>query len=557
MERERPTRAKVRALLFLIAALVAVAACTKSEPGVARLEGERSLEQMADGLGSDVLRHVQRGIAPGVSGEISIVPMPNFYLGPQGALAKLGTDEPEVFTAHSSPWNYLVRVPLVMWGPRFVEPGTSDDPEVDLADLAPTYARWLKMNQMSGEGKPLEQGVVYERTPRLIFTIVVDGMGWNVLRQHPQSWPNLRAIMDEGRSFTSATIGSSPSLTAAIHANIGTGTYPHEHGVPGNPYFTPKDPSTLIAPTIGDLWDAQNDNRPAVGTVSVLPTHLTMVGHGSSYEGGDKDPAVYWDKNTDRWTTAEEHFTLPDYLEDQGFSRLESYERPLDSDDGILDGRWMGGDLDEVRSATPAFVRFQGDAVIRSIDEEQLGGDDVTDLFYVEFKSPDEAGHIWNMLSPQQPAVLQEVDRQIGRIKAALDERLGDGYVLTITADHGQQPMASAVEGWLIDQKELERDLESEFDGDVDLQSYQAFLPDDVDAEQVAAFLSAYTIGDNIPEGAEGAERVSDEQRALPVFAGAFPSDYLADLTEAEIDDAGDGEWPEGDYGARIRAIKR
>lgn len=532
--------------LLVAAALLATAACTPERPE------ERSVEEMADAVGADVLRHLQRGIAPGVSAPIAIVPMPNFYLGPQGAVAKLGTDEPEMFTAHSSPWNYLVRVPLVLWGPGFVEPGSTEDPSADLADLAPTYARWLGMEDWNGDGEPLEQGVVYDETPRLIFTIVVDGMGWNVLQQHPDAWPNLRRILTRARVFDAATIGSSPSLTAAIHANIGTGTYPSGHGVPGNPYFTAKDPSTLLAPTIGDVWDADNGNRAEVGTISVLQTHLTMVGHGGSFPGGDADPAVYWDAAGSRWTTALAHFEMPGYLEGDG--NLERYERRLDAEDGALDGRWMGDDLEEVRSATPAFVRHQGDSVIRAIDEQGLGRDDTADLFYVEFKSPDEAGHIWNMLSPQEPLVLAAVDREIARIKRALDERVPGGYVLAITADHGQQPVAHEVDGWLVDQQEMERDLEAEFDGDLKVQSYQVFIPEAVDVEDVVAFLSRYTIGDNIPDDAEGADNVTEEQRARLILAGAFPSDFLAELNDDRIEGFGDSEWPEGDYSAPIEA---
>lgn len=536
---------------------VLVTACTPSLPGNDRQQ--RGLDEMADALGADVVGHVRRGIAPGVSAQVAIVPMPHFYLGPQGTLEKLGTPEPETFTAHSSPWNYLVRVPLVLWGPAFVEAGVSADPSADLADVAPTFARWMGMSEWPGRGEALEDGIVYDGAPpRAIFSIVVDGMGWNVLRQYPSAWPNLRRIMTEGMSYEGATIGSSPSITAAIHANIGTGTYPNEHGVPGNPYYVASDPSTLVAPTIGDVWDQRNDNEPIVGTISVRQTHLTMVGHGSSFEGGDRDPAVYWDTERNRWTTAREHFELPRYLAGSDLSDLESYEEALDSSDGSEDDRWFDDDIEALRSdglhriATPAFARVQGDAVLEAIAEEPMGDDPLTDLFYVEFKSPDEAGHVWNMLSPQEREVLEEVDRQIGRIKRSLDARIGEGYVLLISADHGQQPLADAVGGWLVDQKELERDLETEFDGDVKVQSYQIFLNDDQDPAEVSAFLSAYTIGDNIPDGAAGAERVPDARRDDLVFAGAFPTGYLMDLTESEIEALGPSEWPEGDYGARV-----
>ena len=74
-----------------------------------------------------------------------------------------------------------------------------------------------------------------DRTPpKAIVTVVIDGGGWNALQAHPDSWPNIAGLMRDGTTYTNATIGSAPSITGALHANFGTGTYPVTHGIPGN-----------------------------------------------------------------------------------------------------------------------------------------------------------------------------------------------------------------------------------------------------------------------------------------------------------------------------------
>ena len=40
------------------------------------------------------------------------------------------------------------------------------------------------------------------------------------------------------------------------------------------------DRTYMLVPTLSELWDEQNDNKPKVGTVSYEGWHLGMIGHG-------------------------------------------------------------------------------------------------------------------------------------------------------------------------------------------------------------------------------------------------------------------------------------
>jgi predicted AlkP superfamily pyrophosphatase or phosphodiesterase len=562
----------IAGVAIVVAALAAYALAPSDDGGDAL-----SQDQMAAEIGAPIMEHLHRGHVPGRSGEIMLVPKPNNYLLGEWDLRTLGTDTPTLSTSHPNPWDYLTRVPIIASGGG-IEPGQSNEDVIDIAALAPTYAEVLGMDDIDADAEPLAEVVqgVTER-PKLIFTVVIDGGGWNVLREHPESWPFIQSLREDGITYTNATIGSAPSITGALHATFGTGVYPDRHGIPGNQMRGPEgntdtwqqnaDPTFLEKPTVSELWDERNNNRPVVGTVSYEGWHLGMIGHGAQREGGDRDIAVLWeavdlgtDEPVNEWWTNEDFYELPRYLAETDLETLESYEEGLDERDGLADDTWFGKSLEQIqdartRPATPAFVRFTGDAVVDVIEREKLGRDELTDMFWVEMKMPDYAGHAFNMTGPEEADVLRETDRQLRRMKKVLDQRVGeDNYLFVLSADHGQQPLADTTGGWRINNKEIERDLVAEF-GDgvlekatpVDIYLDTEVLADeDVEVDEVAEWLSTYTIADNLPDEAPGADRVPEGRLDETLFAGAFSSNFLQDLTPEEIESFGEGSYAEG-----------
>ncbi|MGH2730112.1 MAG: alkaline phosphatase family protein, partial [Actinomycetota bacterium] len=235
-------------------------------------------------------------------------------------------------------------------------------------------------------------------------------------------------------------------------------------------------------------------------------------------------------------------------------SALEAYERDLDLEDGARDGVWLGHPVDLMREATPAFAKLTGDAVVAMMRNEAFAEDDVTDLLWVEMKMPDAAGHVWNMVSPEESEVLREVDRQVARYRSELDRIVGKGnYLMVVTADHGQEPLAEVVGGWRINLRELGRDIESEFGPIVekvttlDLQiDREAAAQEGVELTDIARYVGTYTLGNNIPDGAPGTDLVSPQRLDERLFAGAFPTDYLRGLTTEKIASFGDSIYREG-----------
>ena len=564
-----------------VAVVVAAVALFALRPASGVPDGAPTEDEMAASIGAEIMGHIYQGHVAGRSGEVMTVPRPHRYLIGEWDLATLWTDTPTTTTSHPNPWNYTAHVPLVFYGPGYVPEHTLVRDSVDLADVAPTYARLIGMDDFRAEGRVLED-IAAESDgadpPKAIVTVVLDGGGWNVLQDHPDQWPTIARLHREGTTYVNATIGSAPSITGAIHATLGTGVYPRTHGVPGNQMRGPDgnrtdvwqhnaEPEHLEAPTMSELWDRDNDNEPWVGTVSYEGWHLGMIGHGAQLEGGDHDVAVLWEAEDNSWWTNTDYYELPPYLQTTDLERLESYERELDARDGLQDGVWFGHTLEElqentVRPGTPAFVRFTGDAVIDVLRNEPIGRDDVTDLFWVEMKMPDFAGHAWNMLRPEEGDVLFETDRQVARIKQQLDRAIGRGnYVLAITADHGQQPLPDVFGGWRINSNELARDIEERFGADIvqKITTVDIFMNMDqlqssgVDLTDVARYLGTYTIGENIRAGQPGEDLVPEAMLDDRLFAGAFSTGYLQDLTLERVGSFGAGDYPEGRLGMAER----
>ncbi|MDP9318766.1 MAG: alkaline phosphatase family protein [Actinomycetota bacterium] len=83
--------------------------------------------------------------------------------------------------------------------------------------------------------------------------LLVDGLGWNLLRRHRSEAPYLSSLTERGRAITSGV----PSTTATSLTSIGTGLPPGTHGVVG---FTSRVPGTnRLLDAL--RWDSRVDPR--------------------------------------------------------------------------------------------------------------------------------------------------------------------------------------------------------------------------------------------------------------------------------------------------------
>ncbi|MGH3119393.1 MAG: alkaline phosphatase family protein, partial [Gaiellales bacterium] len=494
-------------------------------------------------LPQEYVTRIWRGFRPDRSPEIMVVPREPNIIG--------------AFTgqAHSGPWPYLQDVPLVFYGPGFIR-ATGEieiDREVTLADIAPTFAELLEVPPPNDIGRPIHDVLVPadERPgrPALIVTVVWDGGGDNVLNAWPDAWPELANLIAKGSAVTNATVGSSPSITPAVHATIGTGAFPKQHGIVGivqglgdttTDSFPDGSPEFMELPTLADTYDQAEGNDAKVGLVAFLNWHLAMMGQGSQYPGGDKDIAAIIAPD-ESIIHGPDVYSLPEYMTD--IEGLEAAVREVDLADGKADNQWMGRSLTELdsRRDSPAWILHQTTLIKNLIRKEGFGKDGTPDLFFTNYKQLDRMGHISNMLSREVRSTLRYTDAELEVLTRFFDRVVGpERWVMVVTADHGQGPLPEVARAWPINQGELLSDLAARFGGTpgqlVTMRTNIGYWFENdylssigATLEQISDFFVNYRLEDNVKDGAEIPAQYRSRGHE-PVFSAAFPSDRLPEI---------------------------
>jgi hypothetical protein len=302
-------------------------------------------------------------------------------------------------------------------------------------------------------------------------------------------------------------------------------------------------PQRLRVKTLGDLWDAANDNVPLVGMMARDAWHLGMIGHGAYLPEGDNDIAAMDDFGSVAFRTNDKFYSLPGYL--LGTQGLEEAVAEVDERDGEADQRWLGNPIlsyDAQVRYTPAWSIYQTQRLTQLLETEGYGQDDVPDLFYTNYKAIDLAGHTWNMIEPEVKQNVEESDRQMAEIIKELNRFVGkNNYVLAFTADHGMTPLPESVENWSINMREMSEDIEKKFDSTtpnipliLSNRGYQLMLNqnelkrNDVTAENIGKYLSDYRVKDNMTTDSVPRYFEGREEERLFMFAS----------TAKEVEDA-------------------
>ena len=454
-----------------------------------------------------ILVRLWRGIYGNRAGDLMLVPQrPNYSGG-------------FVIPGHTGPWDYLQKVPLVLYGPgRIAARGEVTRP-ANITDVFSTVGALTGVGLPERDGRLLREALTgADGVPKLVVTIVWDGVGNNVLARWPDRTPTLRRLMEQGTSYTNASVGSSPSITPATHANLGTGSYPRAHGITAINMrrdngelisaMVGRDPRDLERTTYADEIDVALGNEPKVGMVAWKSWHMTMLGHGTQMPRGDADELALIGFGEGDITGSPEWYSTPSYLE--GLAGLRRHARRVDREDGEADGRWMGHDVLEMHD-NPAWIRYEGDIVLEMLRRGAYGSDDVPDLFFTNFKVTDIVGHQYTMASEEMGAVLEEQDAQLARILAYLDRAVGD-YAVVLTSDHGHTPPWTETGGWPIVISEVKRDIDAHFDvpegrsliGNTSpaglFFDYETIEELGVSREEMARVVNDYTIRDNWPK---------------------------------------------------------
>ncbi|MFM6942347.1 MAG: alkaline phosphatase PafA [Aquirufa sp.] len=333
-----------------------------------------------------------------------------------------------------------------------------------------------------------------QKKPALVVGIVVDQMRYEYLNKFYDRYSDkgFKRLMKEGINCTDNHYNYAPTVTAAGHASVYTGTVPAVHGIVGNDWIEVANgkkmycvddstvqtvgskskagmmsPKNMFTSTITDqLKMAQNYKSKTIA--------IALKDRGSILPGGHTADAAYWYDSADGyWITSSFYAKeLPAWVQkfnqegrpqkyiQQGWNTLypiATYTRSAEDDspyESKLSGEkapvfphdLKGGNALEVLRTTPYGNNLTKDFAIKAIEEEHLGKNGTTDFLAISFSSTDYVGHSFGPQSIELEDTYLRLDQDIADILTHLDAKLGKNqYLVFLTADHAVAEIPSYI----------------------------------------------------------------------------------------------------------------
>lgn len=323
--------------------------------------------------------------------------------------------------------------------------------------------------------------------PKLVVGIVVDQMRWDYLRRYSDRFgeTGFKRMLREGFSADNTFIPYTPTVTAAGHACIYTGSVPALNGIIGNDWFSRElnrdmycvedetvkpvgtasvagkmSPKNLWATTISDeMRLATNFRSKTIG--------IALKDRGAILPAGHSANGAFWfDNATGGWITSSYYMNqlpewmvklnarkLPDQLMSKDWNTLlpaQSY-RQSSADDKPFEGAVPGDgntfphatssirtDKYNAFRYTPMANTYTVETAMAAVEGESLGADEFTDMLAISFSTPDYIGHAFGPNSMEVEDNYLRLDQDLGRLLTYLDKKVGKGnYLVFLSADHG------------------------------------------------------------------------------------------------------------------------
>ena len=426
-----------RGLVLLVVALTVMGCRVPSQQVTPRSGGESprieraaQADPTAQPARQQFLEMWARAYFPGRTGQLLIVPREGDFIT---------RPDPNYAYMHGSPWAYDVSIPLMFVGPAVKAAVYSA--AATQQDVAPTLAAALDVRMpptTTGRVLPIFRDGFTR--PRVVMLLVLDGMRRDYFDRYASSMPTLTALRQQSAWFTQAQVNFVPTNTAVGHSTISTGADPRVHGITGvsvydrthrrrHDMFAGGQPDDLMAVTLADVWQLATAGRAIVlaqGSIDRAATPL--AGHGACQLNGAPVVLASYDQQTGDWTTSPNCFRLPEYLKNRNARELWQAGR-----------EWMSHRIDSATDVrySALFPAFEADAMTAMIEREPVGTDNVADLILLNYKGADFVGHKYGPDSSELRVTLGEMDRHLTRMLRALEAKVGNNYLLAVTADHG------------------------------------------------------------------------------------------------------------------------
>ncbi|MDB4922767.1 alkaline phosphatase PafA [Mucilaginibacter sp.] len=376
--------------------------------------------------------------------------------------------------------------------------------------------------------------------PKLVVGIVVDQMRWDYLYRYYDRYTNngFKRLLNEGFSCENTQIDYIPTVTAAGHTCIYTGSVPAIHGIAGNDFiiqatgrsmYCTEDttvqtvgststagkmsPRNMLVTTVTDeLKLATNFRSKVIGIAlkdrgGILPAgHTANAAYWFDDKSGNWITSTYYMKDLPQWVKDFNDQKLPETYLKQDWNTLYPIETYVQStaDDSKYEGKFKGmdaptmpvktsslykGNLGLIRS-TPYGNTLTLDLAVAAINGEQLGQHSVTDFLAVSFSSTDYIGHQFGVNAVETEDTYLRLDRDFATFFTYLDAKVGKGnYTVFLTADHG-----AAHNTAFLKDKEIPADV---WDDAAALKNLNQYLQDKYKADHLVLSLTNYQVNLN------------------------------------------------------------
>lgn len=326
--------------------------------------------------------------------------------------------------------------------------------------------------------------------PKLVVGLVIDQMRWDYLYRYYSKYGNdgFKRLLNKGYSLNNVHIPYVPTITALGHTSIYTGSVPAIHGIAGNDwtdketgknvYCTTDEnvqpvgttnvkvgshsPKNLWSTTVTDeLRLATNFQGKVVGVslkdrASILPAGHTPNGaYWFDDSTGDFITSTWYMNDLPQWVKNFNSQNLPDQLVANGWNTLLPINQYTESSpdnspwEGLLGSSktpvFPYNNLAEDYKTKKDNIRYTpfGNTLTlklaeASVEGENLGADDVTDILAINLASTDYAGHKFGPNSIEVEDVYLRLDQDLAQFFKYLDGKVGKNqYTVFVSADHG------------------------------------------------------------------------------------------------------------------------
>ncbi len=330
---------------------------------------------------------------------------------------------------------------------------------------------------------------VVNTKPKLVVGIVVDQMRNDYIYRYWNRYGNggFKRLVSDGYYFKNAHFNYIPTYTGPGHSSIYTGTTPRTHGIIANDWFVKTNtietycvqdttvktvgsttkaglmsPKNQLTSTIGDELKMSSNNLSKVFGValkdrsSILPAgHAANAAFWFDEQSGDFISSSWYISELPKWLSDFNAKKIPNQYLQKGWNTLypiESYTNSIADDNRYesvpnkkekpifpydyktnLNKNNVG-----IIRATPYGNSITKDVAIECLINEQLGKDEVCDLFCISFSSTDIVAHSYGPRAVEIEDVYLRLDKDLEELLNALDKQVGkNNYTVFLTADHG------------------------------------------------------------------------------------------------------------------------